>query len=192
MKTNIGAAIIAASVIASAGGALANSITYSGTLSDAVTYHRPSYTNSYTPAFNCTNCGYQSEGISVGTTGAYTFSIVSDNFPDQVGQLYTGSFDPASPMANFDGPLSYALYLTGGARTLNLTAGTQYFWVTSTDFGYAHDKCAASCVFTTMVSGPGAIVANVPEPSSWALMLLGVGGLGALGRSRQRKPVSAA
>jgi hypothetical protein len=178
--------MMAAATLALAGGAQASTVTYSGVLTDTPTYHRPSYTNPYTPAFNCSDCGFQSEGVSVGTSGNYTFSVVSDNFPDQVDILYSNSFNPSNPMANYDGPLSYAIYLMGGTATVSLTAGVQYYWVTSTDFGYANDNCAAGCNFTTQVSGPGSIGVSVPEPSIWALMLLGFSGMGAALRSRRR------
>lgn len=184
MKKLLAILTMAASTLALGGGAHAATITYSGVLTDTPGYHRPSYTNPYTPAFNCSSCGYQAEPISVGTSGAYTFSIVNDNFPDQVDILYSNHFDPTSPMTNFDGPLSYATYLTGNATTVSLTAGVQYFWVTSTDFGYSNDNCSAGCTFTTQVSGPGAI--SVPEPATWALMLVGFGGMGATLRSRRR------
>ena len=169
-----------------AGSAQSNTISYSGTFTDTPSYHRPSYTNPYTPAFNCSSCGFQSEKISVSASGAYTFAIVSDNFPDQVGELYSGSFNPASPMANFVGPYSHATYLSGNASTVSLFSGIDYYWVTSTDFGYTHDHCAAGCTFTTSVTGLGTISAGVPEPSIWATMLLGFGLMGATLRSGRR------
>jgi hypothetical protein len=184
MKKLLAPSMMAAAV-ACAGGAYAGVVEYSGVLTDSPGYHRPSYTNPYTPAFNCSACGFQAERLSVATSGAYTFSIVHDNFPDQVDILYSGGFDPTNPMANYDGPLSYNLYNTGGSKTLSLTAGVQYYWVTSTDYGYVHDNCEeTACTFTTKVTGPGAI--SVPEPSTWAMMLVGFGGMGATLRSRRR------
>ena len=103
-KLLLAATAMAASMLTLAGGAQAGSVTYSGVLTDTPTYHRPSYTNAFTPAFNCTNCGFQSEAVSVSLSGAYTFSILSSSFPDQVNMLYTDSFDPGSPFTNLVSP----------------------------------------------------------------------------------------
>lgn len=191
MKKLLATAVFAACSFGLAQSGHAGTTTFSGTLTGSPDYHRPSYTNPNTPAFNCTDCGFQEEFITVSTTGSYTFSIISSDFADQVGILYHGDFDPIHPMANFVGPLSFATYNTGSA-TVSLTSNVKYSWVTSTDLGYAHDNCDAGCAFTTKVSGPGNVIASVPEPSTWAMMLIGFGGLGATLRSRRRWAVSQA
>jgi hypothetical protein len=187
VKGVVAASIMAASMFAMGASAQANTVSFSGVLTNSPAYHRPSYTNPYTPAFNCSVCGLQSTGIAVGTTGAYTFSIIADNFPDQVNILYAGGFDPTAPFADFVGPYAFATYLAAGQQTtVTLTSGVQYYWVTSTDFGYATDECDLGCRFTTEVTGPGDITVGVPEPTSWALMLAGFGGMGLALRSRRR------
>ena len=170
--------------LAFSGTALAATVSYSGTLTDGAGYHRPSYTNPNTPAINCTNCGFQSQAVSVSLAGNYTFQTLSSNFDDLVSVLYSTSFDPTSPMTNLVGPLSYATYLTGGATTVALASGVQYYWVTSTDFGFQANGCAAGCTFTTSITGPGTISAAVPEPATWAMM---VGGFGLLGGALRRR-----
>jgi hypothetical protein len=173
--------------LAFGGTALAATVSYSGTLIDGAGYHRPSYTNPNTPAINCTNCGFQSEAVSVSLTGNYTFQTVSSNFDDLVSVLYSTSFDPATPMTNFVGPLAYATYLSGGATTVALASGVQYQWVTSTDFGYQANNCGAGCTFTTSITGPGTITSAVPEPATWAMMIGGFGMVGGAMRSARRK-----
>jgi hypothetical protein len=186
MKKTLAASIISSCSFLAISSASASSVDYSGVLSNAPVYHRPSYTNPYTPAFNCVDCGYQAEAILVSATGSYTFTMLASSFADQVGILYAGGFDPTAPMTDFVGPYSHATYLSGHHSTVSLSTGVQYYWVTSTDFGFQKDGCAAGCTFTTNVSGPGAINLGVPEPSTWALMLVGFGGLGVALRSRRR------
>lgn len=193
MRNILRTAVIAALAFGIAGAASADTATFSGTLTGTPDYHRPSYTNSYTPAFNCTDCGFYSEEISVSTTGNYIFSLVSSDFPDVVGILYQGAFDPTDPMTNFVGPLSHAMYgVYGNSAMVSLTANTQYSWVTSTDFGYSADDCDAGCAFTTSVTGPGVVTAGVPEPATWAMMIVGFGSLGVTLRTRRRWAVSQA
>ena len=178
------ASIMAASIFSFSGNAKAGVFTYSGTLAGSPVYHRPSYTNPFTPAFNCNNCGFQSQAVSVSQSGSYNFLVTSSSFSDHVGQLYSNNFNPTNPMTNFNGPLSYATYLTGNSKTLSLIAGIQYYWVTATDFGFAR-ACGAGCNFTTRISGPGMIAANVPEPATWAMLIVGFGLVGAVARRRK-------
>jgi hypothetical protein len=186
MRITVATSLFVSLSFAFGGTALADTVTYSGTLIDGPGYHRPSYTNPNTPAINCTNCGFQSEAVSVSLTGDYTFQPLSSNFDDLVGVLYLNSFDPTRPMTNLVGPVSFATYLTGGSTTVNLASGAQYFWVTSTDFGYQANNCQAGCTFTTRITGPGTIATAVPEPATWAMMLLGFGAIGASMRRRRR------
>ena len=122
--------------------------------------------------------------------GAYAFVLTGDDPAgwDTFLGLHEGSFDPASPLSNAivyndDFP---TIGIPG--FTASLMTGTSYFAVIS---GFENDDVGA---WTLTVDGPGtAILAGVvPEPATWALMILGFGAVGGALRRRTAKVAFAA
>ncbi|HEY4183670.1 MAG TPA: MYXO-CTERM sorting domain-containing protein [Polyangia bacterium] len=73
---------------------------------------------------------YSVQPISVTTTGSYDIEVVSGDFDDTVLYIYSGSFNPASPLtnlvvANDDQDLTYLSKIAGWT----FTAGVNYFLV---------------------------------------------------------------
>ena len=93
-----------------------------------------------------------------------------------------------------------AIYTSGLFATLTTNAivafnpatelASNTFYATITDLGGSFDLTGAEANFehvfyttgTNQFGVPGAFVAAVPEPSTWAMMLLGFAGLGYVGR----------
>lgn len=118
---------------------------------------------------------YQVTEIQVDAGGSYNFTVTLNSHPDSFAHLYSGSFNPASPLTNViigdddSGPGSGSFFAT------TLVPSTSYFVVVSgfdnTDFG----------TYTLDIDGPGNITI-VPAPG--ALAMLGAAGLVA-GRRRR-------
>lgn len=153
------------------------------------------------PTFNRTLSGTPPTGLSaVGTgvhynllpftvtaSGSYSFVLtgVTPASWDTFLALYSGSFTPTSPLANV---LAANDDLTGigtSGFTVSLTTGTSYFGVIT---GFDSLDVGA---WRLAISGPGTAVAGnagaVPEPASWALMIIGFGAVGGTMRRRSMK-----
>lgn len=119
---------------------------------------------------------YQVTEIAVSVSGEYTFLTTAPTF-DPFSFLYS-SFNPADATANGIVGNDDLLGFTTSGFSANLVAGTSYFFVMTgfapTDFG----------AYSTTIGGPG-IAAIVPEPETYALMLLGVAGIAAWARRRR-------
>ena len=147
------------------------------------------------PIFNSPNSGnpptttasgsfaYDVFGFTVNTAGVYDIAANSNAFDTYLG-LYRGSFDPQSPLTN---ALQYDDDSGPGFNSLisrSLSTGTQYFAVVTSFAPEA--RGAYSLTFTgpgTATIGTGA----VPEPATWAMMILGMGAVGFAMRSAKRR-----
>lgn len=130
-----------------------------------------------------TNVSYQAIGFTVSASGNYTFDLSStfDNFL----AVYSAPFNPANPLSNLLGADDDTV--GSNARLVQLLlAGTSYVAVAT-----AFDNGDGGA-FTLTANGPGTLsvgVAAVPEPATWAMMLLGFGAIGASLRRRRTPSV---
>jgi hypothetical protein len=137
--------------------------------------------------------GYVAEEFTVGTSGSYSFSVAQNGVGigqwdgvngNILGFLYQNSFTPTSPLTN--------VIEDGGASSSwshNLVAGTDY-WIVVTGYcgtgngpgtgsiaGCSGPSTLEEGPFAASLTGPGTITPlgeegdNVPEPSSFALVL---------------------
>jgi len=157
--------------------ALADVITYDGSLPVGPTFHRP-FRNGDSPPFGTAEGDfyYNVQDFAVSVDGVYTMQGIDYEF-DQYMILYQGSFDPVNPLVN-------ALVANDddgfGALSLishSLDAGTQYYLVTTT-----FQELTTVLQFRNEIDGPGTITLGdpqgVPEPSTMSLLALGLVALG--------------
>jgi hypothetical protein len=133
--------------------------------------------------------------------GAFQDSALSQTITGlTVGKTYTLSFDYAfAQQQGFDGSTTQNLEVSLGGfnnTTANITLGNHAFsgWTTAT-FNIVATQATETLSFFSVASPqlpPFALVSNVsltggvPEPATWAMMLVGFGGLGAVARMRRR------
>lgn len=175
---NLAAAVVLTASVS--GAAHAAPVILSGTTTGAPSYNRASSTTSLSSVG--TNAGYQSFAFTVNTAGTYTFDALSSF--DNVLSLYTGAFNPASPLTNIS---AYNDDTNGlNARiSASLLAGTAYNLVFAS---YVNSDRGA---FSVTANGPGTVsqTGAVPEPATWAMMILGMGAVGFAMRRRQKSNV---
>lgn len=133
-----------------------------------------------------TAVAYDVVSFSVGTGGSYSFNLDSLVF-DPFLTLYSGSFDPSNPLANALIADDDAGPGSNSAFSFNLASGVSYFAVAT---GFGNSDFGA---YTLTITGPGDILIGagaVPEPGTWALLILGFGMTGAAMRRRTKMSVS--
>lgn len=109
----------------------AQAITFSGDTTGTPTWNRPNGNGSNIPT-TLSGIGivvpYQVQNFFVGTTGAYNF--LSTATFDNYTFLYQNSFSAASPLTNaIIGNDDFPNTSNSGFNGVNLTAGTQYYFV---------------------------------------------------------------
>ncbi|MGB5076044.1 MAG: PEPxxWA-CTERM sorting domain-containing protein [Sphingorhabdus sp.] len=125
---------------------------------------------------------YKATSFTVDAAGNYVISLTAlTNGFDIYLHLYQNSFDPNNPLTNLlagDDDSGVAL---NSSLNFGLATGTSYFAVAS---GYMNDDFGA---YRLAITGPGNVTIGgaVPEPATWAYMLLGFGLIG--GALRMRK-----
>jgi hypothetical protein len=115
-------------------------------------------------------------GLTVGTV--YSFSYFDDQRAGYGVNAYTVSFDGAT-IASHSPAASGWTARTTSAFTAVASSGTLTF-LSAPFQGFDND----AGIDEITLNGGGA--SGVPEPAAWALMLVGLGGLGAAARARRR------
>lgn len=150
-------------------------------------------------AFTMSNVNLLISSDTPSDGGTFNISVLSDNSANPGSLLASGSFS--------DGILSNSLNVVGiGFSPLLLAANTRYWielssagpvnWSYSSDIsggGVASEFFANANGTFPNIDGPYQmqISSAVPEPSSWALMILGFAGIGFLKYRRSRKSMTA-
>ena len=162
---------IAAGATGWIGSARADPISVSGDTTGAPTFQRPVEDLSALSTIG-TAAHYAAYSFSVAASGLYTFTTTGDF--DTFVVLYDAPFVPTAGLshaliANDD--LAAMPFNVSGFQ-FALVAGRAYSYVVT---GFDNDEFGA---FETTIAAP--VVASVPEPGSWALMLCGLAAFGAV------------
>jgi len=130
---------------------------------------------------------YAVDGFTVSADGSYDFLSTAgwDNFL----LLYEVSFDPLDQFTNLLALNDDFAGIGTSGFSFALNTGTTYFAVTT---GFSNVDFGA---YTLEITGPGDVIPGdggpaVPEPTTWAMMLAGMGAIGYAMRRRRSVSVS--
>jgi hypothetical protein len=149
------------------------------------------------PSFNHQQLGFANSGsysLSIGNYDYEALAALSQTFSDVVGATYTGTFYAFDGGANGDSGAFLDASIDGTTlkalddTVASYTKETFTFTGTGSDTFTIAAQTNPSEWFVDDVSIQGA--GAVPEPASWAMMLLGVGAIGTLLRSRRSAAVA--
>ena len=154
-------------------------LNYSGSTVGGPTFNRPLANGNSAPTALSgvgTATSYDVVQFSIAASGTYTFlstSVLPANW-DNYTVLYSGSFNPASPLtnaliANDDNP-----GIGKSGFNYNLATGVSYFFVTT---GFGNTDAGS---FNNTVT-----LAAVPEPGTWVMIGASFVGLAAVQRFRR-------
>ena len=119
------------------------------------------------------------------STGLYQYVNTTSNVPN-IGSVDVCFNSGSSNSCAGAGSGSGGLLPSGGVAsgTLALTFGTAYSQIDLTNFYVRYQGVAGVTGVTSAVGRP--VTPPVPEPATWAMMLLGFGGIGMAMRRRRR------
>jgi hypothetical protein len=126
---------------------------------------------------------FDDTNVSAGTqTGWFNFYVD----PSMLGTFSaTAATYPASTVTLLE-LLDGGDATTEGSNLLTSTPGTQLTWSNLTAGTWYTFRYTADMATGGDISGNGTFTPAVPEPATWALMLLGFGGIGMAMRRRRR------
>jgi len=169
----------------------ANELQVTVTLNPLFDFHEGN-SNHPALAFNIAGTGLDFEFVAPasGNTGAAQFA-----FGGAVTSAGFGSFnhsltltDPKPPPNPFTGPLEFTVASTGALDITSFTpdaVGGQDIYFTTDLIKNGTNPGLTGNVGATLVTG------GVPEPATWAMMIIGFGGVGALARRRRPRMAAA-
>jgi hypothetical protein len=130
---------------------------------------------------------FDTTNASAGTVVSWFNFLVS---PDGIGAFSaTTATNPPSTVTLLE-LLTGGTMTTAGSTLVTSTPGTQLNYGTLTANTWYTFRYTANLATAGNISGPVSIYPAVPEPATWALMLLGFGGIG-LAMRRRRRPALA-
>lgn len=165
-------------VVLTAGAAVADTVTITGTTVGGATFNRPEPNSDNTVtslSLIGTNTAYRVFGFSVSQSGTYNFISTQTGF-DGVLLLYQTNFNPLAPLTNIViGNDDFNAFRTSGFNQ-TLSVSVNYFLVIA---GYQNSDAGS---FTNTISGAGIITqlptaAAIPEPFSLTLLATGLTGV---------------
>ncbi len=181
LKTLLATSVVLISAVVASSSAQA--ISFTGTTAGEPIWDRP---NEGTPpnSLSGTNTSYVSTQFTVDTAGLYDFLSTTTTTWDNFTFLYSNSFNPNTPLANvIIGNDDVITNSRSGFGGINLTTGTNYFFVTT---GFDDSQFGS---FNNSITGVGNVTLGataVPFEFSPTLGLSALGGLW-LGKSLIKK-----
>jgi hypothetical protein len=174
--------------VAAAAPASAATVVVNGSLSSAdPTFHSPNMGNPPSSVAGGA-FAYDAYRFTANMAGTYSITAASVAFDTYLG-LYQGTFDPQNPLVN---ALEYnddsGFTTTNSLISRSLSTGVQYIAVVTS---FAPSSRGS---YSLSISGPGTatIGGAVPEPATWAMMILGMGAVGFAMRRRKQNGAPAA
>ncbi len=162
----------------------ASALVYVDDTTDSPTFNRPLVDFSDLSALG-TDVSYDTFSFSVDTAGEYSFRSIALPIADKWDNmlfLYANSFDPGDALANgivgnddLNGNIGFSGF------NIELVTGVAYVLVTT---GFENVIDAGR--YLTLIRGPGDIIAAVPEPETYVMLLSGLAVLVFLARRRRQ------
>lgn len=133
-----------------------------------------------------TDVAYDVFDFSVDTDGVYTFRSFAAGLRagtpwDQYLFLYADAFDPTMPLMNGIAGNDDFNEIGRSGFDVALTVGTAYYLVTT---GFSN---ADGGGFLNIIRGPGEILPAIPEPGTYALLVMGLFAVAFAARRRQQE-----
>lgn len=116
---------------------------------------------------------HTAQGVSEGPLGVFNYRVFWTN--------------PGSPPGPLLSSLNFTISAGGGVMTLGSTSYNNTPLFFAVDIQHTVDGVVKSGVIGASLTPPPTSASAAPEPASWALMILGFGGVGAGLRARARR-----
>jgi hypothetical protein len=164
--------------------AQAATFTYSGDTTGAPTWSRPGSGAPPTSVSGSSGYGYQVLEFNIDTSGTYDFLSTTTTW-DSYTFLYRDSFNPTAQLTNvIIGNDDFPTTRLSGFNGVSLSAGTNYFFVTSSF------STGGSGTYTNTITGPGNVSTATAAPEPFTIIGTLVGGTAAMRMRKKLKSVN--